>query len=83
MALAFSRAPLCLTAADIYVNIWTGCSGLLLMLVVTWTLLSTEMFFIGDYFESTLLVSGKKPGGNSLEAGPDIFRMKLLLTLRT
>jgi len=44
---------------------------------------STEKFFIGDYFESTLLLSAKKPGGNSREAGPDIFRMKFRLTLRT
>jgi len=29
--------------------------------------------FIGDYLESTLLLSGKKPGGNIFDAGPDIF----------
>ena len=43
--------------------------------------LSTEIFS-DDYFESILL-SGKKPGGNIFEAlGPEILRMKLLRPLR-
>ena len=42
--------------------------------------LSTDIF--NDYFESILL-SGKKPGGNFFEAlGPEILRMKLLRPLR-
>ena len=36
---------------------------------------------MGDFVASRLLFyySAKKPGGNSFDAGPDIFRMKFLL----
>ena len=39
--------------------------------------------FIGDLLESTLLVSGKKPGGKSFEAGTDNLRILLRRALRT
>ena len=38
---------------------------------------------MGDFVASRLLFcySAKKPGGNSFDAGPDIFRIKFLLIL--